>query len=85
MLGSEATGSRNWDPDCPEHGTESVWWNSDAQAARRRYDSARLRVVQEIARLRRGGQLDLDGAKAVLEAFDGAGRWAASERRSRWP
>ena len=33
VLGSEATGSRNWNPDCPEHGTESVWWNSDAQAA----------------------------------------------------
>ncbi len=33
VLGSEAADARNWNPDCPEHGTESVWWNSDAQAA----------------------------------------------------
>ena len=78
MLGSEATGSRNWDPDCPEHGTESAWWRSDVQVAHRRYDGARLRVIQAVARLRRNGQLGLEGAQAVLDAVDGVGQRSAS-------
>lgn len=48
-LGSEVTEARNWNPDCPEHGTESAWWHSDVQVVGLRYDSARLRVVQDVA------------------------------------
>ena len=78
VLGSEATGSRNWNPDCPEHGIETAWWRSDVQVAHRRYDGARLRVIQAVARLRRNGQLDLEGAQAVLDAVDGVGERSAS-------
>jgi len=50
MLGSTPTESRNWNPDCPEHGTESQWWRSDEQVAKRQADSERLRDLQAQAR-----------------------------------
>jgi len=77
MLGSERTEERNWNPDCPEHGTTSVWWSSPAQVERRRYDSARLRTIQVIARLRRQEKLDAESARSLLDAIDGTGRWSA--------
>lgn len=30
-VGMTVTDTRNWNPDCAEHGTASAWWNSDEQ------------------------------------------------------
>jgi hypothetical protein len=49
-IGSEATESRNWNPDCPTHGTASSWWNSPEQVEKRAADSARLLDLQRQAR-----------------------------------
>ena len=49
-VGGKPTSSRNWNPECPEHGLESAWWSSPAQAARREVDSQRLRELQARAR-----------------------------------
>lgn len=50
MVGFEPTGSRNWNPDCPEHGLESEWYGCPAQVAKREEDNARLRDLQQRAR-----------------------------------
>lgn len=42
--------SRNWNPDCPEHGTESEWWQSPEQVAQRQKQNERLRSLQAQAR-----------------------------------
>ena len=49
MLGSKPSGARNWNPDCPEHGIESDWWQSPEQVARRQEQSSRLRDLQRQA------------------------------------
>ncbi len=41
--------SRNWNPDCPEHGTTSAWWNSPEQKVKRQDQSDRLRDLQRRA------------------------------------
>ena len=33
--GQTTFANRNWDPDCIHHGTESKWWNSPEEVARR--------------------------------------------------
>lgn len=50
FVGNHDSGSRNWNPDCPEHGTESEWWNSDEQREVRAAMNDRLRVLQRQAR-----------------------------------
>lgn len=50
MVGRWDSGSRNWDPYCPEHGLRSEWWNSDEQTAKRAENNARLRDLQLRAR-----------------------------------
>ncbi len=42
--------SRNWHPDCPEHGLASEWWKSPEQVAKREAQDARLRDLQRQAR-----------------------------------
>lgn len=42
--------SRNWNPDCVEHGLGSEWWNSQKEVARRNAQTARLRDLQRRAR-----------------------------------
>lgn len=49
-VGGQQTDSRDWSPDCPEHGTESPWWNSPTQIEKRKRDSERLRRLQLQAR-----------------------------------
>lgn len=49
MVGMRETGARNWNPDCPEHGTESEWWNSPEQVEKRRVDNERLMELQRRA------------------------------------
>ncbi len=45
-VGSQPSGSFNWNPDCLQHNTKSEWWNSPEQVARRDEQSDRLRVLQ---------------------------------------
>ncbi len=42
--------SRNWNPDCRQHGLTSAWWMSPEQVARRRRESERLLVLRTKAR-----------------------------------
>lgn len=49
-VGMQLTEHRNWNPDCPDHGTESDWWKSPEQKAKREADNARLRDLQRRAR-----------------------------------
>jgi hypothetical protein len=44
--GHYKTGARNWNPDCPEHGLKSVWYNSPEQQQRRLEQNTRLRELQ---------------------------------------
>jgi hypothetical protein len=71
-LGSERTDTRNWDPDCPAHGTESDWWRSEAQVAQRQHDGTRLWVLQTLARLGRQDRIDPSAAQEILAALDGS-------------
>lgn len=48
--GKGATGMRNWSETCTEHGTESDWYRSPAQVAKRAADRERLIGLQEQAR-----------------------------------
>lgn len=56
MLGSKKTEQKNWNPDCLAHGTESEWWNSDEQVAKRKEDRERLIEMQRLAREKRREQ-----------------------------
>jgi len=76
MLGSERTEARNWNPDCPEHGTESEWYRSEAQVLHRQVESIRGRVLQAVARLRRQDRIALEDAKDLIEALEGTGHWS---------
>lgn len=42
--------SRNWNPDCPEHGVGTAWYTSDEQVAKRKAMSERTRDLQRQAR-----------------------------------
>lgn len=53
LLKGEDTGSRTLDPDCPEHGESSPWYNSPEQVAHRSQRSQRLRDLYEQAKLAR--------------------------------
>jgi len=75
VLGSERTAVKNWNPDCLEHGTESEWYRSEAQAMKRQANSTRLRAMQTIARLRRQDRITSEDAKILTEALSGSGRW----------
>ena len=52
-IGFEVTEARNWNPDCPEHGISSTWWNSDEQQTRRKRADRHLRALQRLARIKR--------------------------------
>ena len=52
-VGSEPSGSYNWNPDCIQHNTKSEWWNSPEQVARRDEQNDRLRILQIKARAAR--------------------------------
>ena len=52
-VGMERTEARNWNPDCPDHGVDSDWYQSPEQALRRAEQNRRLRDLQIRARLAR--------------------------------
>jgi len=49
-VGMTVTEHRNWHPDCPEHGTDSTWWNSPEQQQARAERRERLIELQARAR-----------------------------------
>ena len=49
-IGMTVTESRNWNPDCVEHGTDSAWYNSDTQRAARDAQNTRVIELQRQAR-----------------------------------
>lgn len=54
-LGLEVTEARNWNPECPEHGVASEWWNCEEQVQdriRRRVELAKLQARAREARRR---------------------------------
>ena len=50
MLGSEDSGSRNWNPDCGEHGVDSAWYSDPAVVAKREAQRQRTIDLQMQAR-----------------------------------
>lgn len=53
FAGSHPTGTRNWNPECAEHGAESEWWNSEEQQKKREVEIVRSRELQQRAREQR--------------------------------
>jgi hypothetical protein len=49
-VGSELTDSRNWNPECEEHGVDSEWWNSPEQQVMRDQLVERIRMLQAKAK-----------------------------------
>lgn len=49
-IGLTVTETRNWHPECPEHGIESEWWNSEAQFQERMVRRSELIKLQARAR-----------------------------------
>ncbi len=48
---SVGDGCRNWNPDCPQHGVRTEWWQSSEQTEKRQKQNKRLRELQRLARL----------------------------------
>ena len=66
-VGGQVTGAINWQPDCPEHGTSSTWYNSPAQSDIRAIENIKTRELQvEARRVRNGGTPDPERVKRIL-------------------
>lgn len=52
-IGTHVSNSRNWNLNCPLHGTESEWFNSAEQVEARNQASQRLRLLFAEARAAR--------------------------------
>jgi hypothetical protein len=55
-VGGRPTESRNWNPDCAEHGLQSEWFQSDEQKRKREAQSIVLRGLQAQARAARNAR-----------------------------
>jgi hypothetical protein len=44
-VGHMITESRNWNPDCEEHGVDSEWYLSPEQVAERKEQNQKLRYL----------------------------------------
>ena len=49
-IGTTVSDNKNLNPECPEHGTKSVWYNSPEQVKKRGERSQRLRELYDAAR-----------------------------------
>lgn len=49
MVGSTDSGSRNWNPDCPAHGVNSMYHNSPERIRQREINRQRLIDLQRRA------------------------------------
>lgn len=52
-VGAVVTGNRNWDPDCPDHGVLSDWYQSPEVQQRLQDQAAKTRILQARARAAR--------------------------------
>jgi hypothetical protein len=50
QIGTKTSNTQNLNPDCPLHGTDSVWYNSPEQIKKREERSQRLRELYDTAR-----------------------------------
>jgi hypothetical protein len=50
QIGYKTSNTKNLNPDCPLHGTDSVWYNSPEQVKKRDERSQRLRELYDAAR-----------------------------------
>ncbi len=50
QIGTKTSNNKNLNPDCPLHGTDSVWYNSPEQVKKRDERSQRLRELYDAAR-----------------------------------
>ena len=49
-IGTTVSDNKNLNPECPLHGTESVWYNDPEQVKKRGERSQRLRELYDTAR-----------------------------------
>jgi len=49
-IGTTVSDTKNLNPECPLHGTESVWYNDPEQVKKRGERSQRLRELYDTAR-----------------------------------
>jgi len=50
QIGTKTSNAKNLNPDCPLHGTDSMWYNSPKQVKKREERSQRLRELYDAAR-----------------------------------
>lgn len=50
QIGTKTSNNQNLNPDCPLHGTDSLWYNSPEQVKKREERSQRLRELYDTAR-----------------------------------
>jgi hypothetical protein len=56
QIGTKTSNTKNLNPDCPLHGTDSLWYNSPEQVKKRDERSQRLRELYDAARKARENQ-----------------------------
>jgi hypothetical protein len=56
QIGTKTSNTKNLNPDCPLHGTDSVWYNSPEQVKKGDERSQRLRELYDAARKARENQ-----------------------------
>lgn len=66
-VGLTVTEARDWNPDCPKHGTASAWYASPAQRDKRAEASARLRDLQRRAADARKAARHVEGDGPIME------------------
>ena len=49
-VGTTVTNTKNLNPECPEHGYDSLWFNSTEQVKKREERSQRLRELYDARR-----------------------------------
>lgn len=71
-IGTKVLESRNWNPDCEEHGVDSAWYNSEEETKIRNAQRERTTALQKLASKRRNGELSLNEAKEALKSIEKA-------------
>lgn len=70
VLGTEITEQRNWNPECEEHGTDSTWYNSEAETRKRLLQNERLRGMYDIRRRRASGEINIEQARIEVAELE---------------
>lgn len=69
-LGTKVLEQKNWDPDCEEHGTDSVWYTSEAETQRRLLQNERLRGMYDIKKRRASGEISIEQARIEVAELE---------------